>query len=82
MAQIGVTNYCPPVFLRKIFKIFNFYFFKKKYLLLFIKYIIKDMNKIYSHISSIVSSPLCGCPFHGMSFGYWYCDEIDFEESN
>lgn len=40
------------------------------------------MNKIYSHISSIVSSPLCGRPFHGMSFGYWYCDEIDFEESN
>lgn len=40
------------------------------------------MNKIYSHISSIVSSPLCGCPFYGMPFGYWYCDEIDFEESN
>ena len=40
------------------------------------------MNKIYSHISSIVSSPICGCPFHGMSFGYWYCDEIDLEESN
>lgn len=40
------------------------------------------MSKIYSHISSIVSSPLCGCPFYGMSFGYWYCDEIDFEESN
>ena len=29
MAQIGVTNYCPPVFLRKIFKIFNFYFLRK-----------------------------------------------------
>ena len=94
MAQIGVTNYCPPVFLRKIFKIFNFYFLRKSiyYLLnynknVFIiiykfKYIIKDMNKIYSHISSIVSSPLCGCPFHGVSFGYWYCDKIDFEESN
>ena len=40
------------------------------------------MNKIYSHISSIVSSPLCGRSFHGMSFGYWYCDEIDFEENN
>ena len=46
------------------------------------KYIIKDMSKIYSHISSIVSSPICGCPFYGMPFGYWYCDEIDFEESN
>ena len=82
MAQIGVTNYCPPVFLRKIFKIFNF-FNKNVFIIIYkFKYIIKDMNKIYSHISSIVSSPLCGCPFHGMSFGYWYCDEIDFEESN
>ena len=72
MAQIGVTNYCPPVFLRKFLIIIIYKF----------KYIIKDMNKIYSHISSIVSSPLCGRPFHGMSFGYWYCDEIDFEESN
>ena len=40
------------------------------------------MSKIYSHISSIVSSPRCGCPFYGMSFGYCYCDEIDLEESN
>ena len=43
---------------------------------------IKDMSKIHSHISLIFSSLLCGRPFYGMSFGYWGCDEIDFEESN
>ena len=73
MAQIGVTNYCPPVFLRKFLKFLIIIKLNKD---------IKGMSKIYSHISSIVSSPLCGCPFYGMSFGYWYCDEIDFEESN
>ena len=40
------------------------------------------MSKIHSHISFIFSSLLCGRPFYGMSFGYWGCDEIDFEESN
>ena len=41
------------------------------------------MSKIYSHInSSVVSSLPCGRPFCGMSFGYWGCVEIDFEESN
>lgn len=41
------------------------------------------MSKIYSHInSSVVSSLPCGRPVCGMSFGYWGCDEIDFEESN
>ena len=41
------------------------------------------MSKIYSHInSSVVSSLSCGRPFCGMSFGYWGCAEIDFEESN
>lgn len=41
------------------------------------------MSKIYSHInSSVLSSLSCGRPFYGVSFGYWYCDEIDLEESN
>ena len=41
------------------------------------------MSNIYSHInSSVVSSLPCGRPFNVISFGYWYCDEIDFEESN
>ena len=40
------------------------------------------MSKIYSHISSVGSSLPCSRPVFGMSFGYWGCDEIDFEESN
>ena len=39
------------------------------------------MNKVYSHISSIISSLSCGRPVYDMSFGY-YDVEIDFEESN
>ena len=53
---IGVTKYCPPVFLR------NFIF------------ILKDMSKIYSHISSIISSLSRGRPAYGMSFGYYSVD--------
>lgn len=38
---------------------------------------------VHSHInSSVISSLPCGRPFYGVSFGYWGCDEIDFEESN